>query len=479
MTRRDLAGAVQLVILAIVGAMRKIAFGLAALSICGTGLFAAPLTLGEYLQAASDQDPTLQETRYKRELQRIKKDELVHEAILPKFELTLGFGPYPGVREGKYYTDADGTIRQGRDEYDFTTYAPMFATELEAVQPLNFGRLRLGRRALEAGGKVEEWKIRKSELEREAELQSYWYGRLYALDMQNLLKDARRQFDKLLDKVEEMLDEGDESVSQLDLLELKTNLHALREGEAQAASGLRNAESALRFALGDSLGADFAPADTQLAIRPEPLPPFEVLAQAVGERHPEYKQLESGLEARRRQVDVAAANLGPDFFLFGRLQYSTLWAREGDEHFSRDQTDDVDGALGIGMRLRLNFWKGNDKLKKQKWELGALERKASYAKNGLETLLRTQYETVVAQKETAESAAEALRVSDSWLKGAAMRYDIDPSEGGLLVKAFSNWVKMRQTWAKAVHAYNCSYAKLMAAAGVPYSEYGTFGSAKP
>ena len=123
---------------------RKIALGLAALSILGTELFSAPLTLGEYLQAASDNDPTLAETRYRRELTQIKKDELVHKAILPKFQLTMGFGPYPGVREGDYYTDANGAIKQHGDEYDFTTYAPMFASELELAQPLNVGRLRLG-----------------------------------------------------------------------------------------------------------------------------------------------------------------------------------------------------------------------------------------------------------------------------------------------------------------------------------------------
>ncbi len=457
---------------------RKIALGLAALSILGTELFSAPLTLGEYLQAASDNDPTLAETRYRRELTQIKKDELVHKAILPKFQLTMGFGPYPGVREGDYYTDANGAIKQHGDEYDFTTYAPMFASELELAQPLNVGRLRLGQRALEAGERVEEWKIRKSEFEREAELQSYWYGRLYALDMQNLLKEARRQFDKLLDKVEEMLDEGDESVSQLDLLELKTNLHSLREGEYQAAEGLQNAERGLRFALGDSLGRDFAVADTQLAMRPEPLPPVEALIGRMAETHPDWRQLEYGLEARQRQVDLEAANLGPEFFLFGRVQYSTLWSREGNDRFSRDQTDDLDGALGIAMRVRLNFWSGADKLKRQKWELQSLRRKAAYAKDGLETLLRTQYATVESQKQTAESAAEALRLSDSWLKGAAMRYDIDPSEGGLLVKAFTNWVKMRQTWAKAVYQYNCSYARLMAAAGVPFRDYGSVGEGK-
>ena len=136
-----------------------------------------------------------------------------------------------------------------------------FLTGVQLVQPLNFGRLRLGQRALRAGELVEEWKIQHQELKREVELQSYWYGRLYALEMVELAKEAKRHFDKLLNHVEELLDEGDETVTQDDYLEMKIALHSLREGEAQANEGLKSAEIALAFALNLAVDSSVSIAD--------------------------------------------------------------------------------------------------------------------------------------------------------------------------------------------------------------------------
>lgn len=445
------------------------------------GAFLAPLwaeemTLSTFLDSSARVDPLMVEARYRRELTPIAEKELVHQAILPKFEITLGVGLYPGTIRGEFRVDSiTGKVKEENDRYDFTSYAPMFLTGVQLVQPLNFGRLRLGQRALRAGELVEEWKIQHQELKREVELQSYWYGRLYALEMVELAKEAKRHFDKLLNHVEELLDEGDESVTQDDYLEMKIALHSLREGEAQANEGLKSAEIALAFALNLAVDSSVSIADSHLTIRPEAIPSFEQLRQALGERHPELKQLQYGLEARRRQVELEAASLGPDLFVFGKVEYSNVWSLGEHEKFRRDQTDNIDGALGVGLRYKINVWNSNDKLKRQRWELGSLQRKGNYALSGLESKLAVQYENTLARRAEAESAEEALRSAESLLKGVALRYDLDPAEGRKLISAFQTRLKAKMNWAKAVYTYNNSYAELMAAAGVPFRDYLRLG----
>ena len=131
--------------------------------------------------------------------------------------------------------------------------------------------------------------------------------------------------------------------------------------------------------------------------------------------------------------------------------------------------------MGVGLRYKINVWNSNDKLKRQRWELGSLQRKGNYALSGLESKLAVQYENTLARRAEAESAEEALRSAESLLKGVALRYDLDPAEGRKLISAFQTRLKAKMNWAKAVYTYNNSYAELMAAAGVPFRDYLRLG----
>ena len=159
-------------------------------------------------------------------------------------------------------------------------------------------------------------------------------------------------------------------------------------------------------------------------------------------------------------MDLYASQLGPEFFLFASGQFSNAWASEGNELFDRDQTNNLNGALGVGMRYQLNVWKPWTSLRKKRLEYQQLRRKENYATRGLLLQLDQQWAVVQRDRGRVESSARSQRAAEAWLKGAAMKYDIDPSEGKGLIKAFQAEIKTRTDWSKAVLDYNISVAKL-------------------
>ena len=109
--------------------------------------------------------------------------------------------------------------------------------------------------------------------------------------------------------------------------------------------------------------------------------------------HPELKQLESGIRARRIQMDLAEAKLAPEFFVMGEVAYVTSWAG------NRRLMQKLDGVIGLGLRDNLNFWKNWEHFRAAKTDYRGLQLKENYASDGLIAKATEQYYQVLAAKE--------------------------------------------------------------------------------
>ena len=159
-------------------------------------------------------DPMLAESRFSTEAKKNKISEIKAAAILSKFEISMMVGPAPGLKET--VDDWGDTV----DTWDFTKMGPFFGTEIKAVQPLNYGQYKVGKKAAEADLRQTEMSVIGKEHEKSVELQTYYYNYLLALEMNRLAADAKKQMDRAEEKLEEALDDDDPNVSQTDLLRL-------------------------------------------------------------------------------------------------------------------------------------------------------------------------------------------------------------------------------------------------------------------
>ena len=426
----------------------------------------------QFVELGLANDPQMVEKRFETESKTNKIRSLKSEVILPTFNLSMMVGPAPGLKET--VDEWGDTV----DTYDFTRMGPFWAFEAKFIQPLNLGQYQTGKKALEADLQQKSFEIENSALKKEVELQSYYYNYLLALEMKRLAADAQKQVDKAYDQLEEALDEDEPTVSQNDLLNLKAKLHTVKEGVIDADLGMKRVMLAIRFALALPEGDTFVAEDSVLAMRTEHMPTEDEVRELTVKFNPELKQLSAGMRARRYQMDLAEAKLAPEFFVMGEFQYVKSWAGNRNvlqkSAFAQDAVNKISGMIGVGLRYRLNFWKNWEDYRQAKTEYRGLQLKENYAADGLVAKAVEQYYQVVAAKEKLDAMRESLRASEALLKGAAMKYDLDKSQTGELVSAYTQNVSMKKDYYFAVCRYNVEFAGLVAKMGLSLGEYNSY-----
>ncbi len=426
----------------------------------------------QFVEQGLANDPQMVEKRFETESKTNKIRSLKSEVILPTFNLSMMVGPAPGLKET--VDEWGDTV----DTYDFTRMGPFWAFEAKFIQPLNLGQYQTGKKALEADLQQKSFEIENSALKKEVELQSYYYNYLLALEMKRLAADAQKQVDKAYDQLEEALDEDEPTVSQNDLLNLKAKLHTVKEGVIDADLGMKRVMLAIRFALALPEGDTFVAEDSVLAMRTEHMPTEDEVRELTVKFNPELKQLSAGMRARRYQMDLAEAKLAPEFFVMGEFQYVKSWAGNRNvlqkSAFAQDAVNKISGMIGVGLRYRLNFWKNWEDYRQAKTEYRGLQLKENYAADGLVAKAVEQYYQVVAAKEKLDAMRESLRASEALLKGAAMKYDLDKSQTGELVSAYTQNVSMKKDYYFAVCRYNVEFAGLVAKMGLSLGEYNSY-----
>lgn len=437
------------------------------------------LTLRSVEARALDMDPVLAEKQLEVDKVEQKLRELDAAVLLPRFEVETGVGPAPGLRTTidttAYVFRSGDRVAQGDRTFDFSEWGPFFGIELTVAQPLNVARYRAGRHAQQLQIKVAEAEFAKAKLDVSEEVQTLYFQRVYALMMQSILDSAAKDLDKAQRKIQGLLDDGDESVAQTDLLELKAGRYSLEKGRKDAWLGVQRTDLGLRFLLAAPDSVPLLLQDSLLSLRPEALPGLDTLKVKLIEQHPDLQRLRNGLAAREELVRVARGQIGPDIFLFGNFKYTKAWSSDresgGSDPFARDPLNELTGVGGIGLRLRLNFWQQWEKFRKERIELQQLRRTEVYAARGLLLKLTDAYVQVLAAKGKIDESVKAMRAGEAWLKAAAMKYDLDPSLAKGMISPYKTVLTAKRDHYDAVLEYNVQFAKLLKAVGWTLADF--------
>lgn len=433
---------------------------------------------------AQEVHPILHEKRLEIDKAEQELRELEMSAILPRLTVQTAVGPAPGLKNvldtsslrlplTPAFPDG-GYVEQFQKKYDFTKWGPFFGIEMAAAQPLNLARYRAGNKARRHQIKVTEAEFQKERMDVSQEAQAVYFQRVFAGMMRSILDDAARELDKAQRKMEDMLDDGDPSVTQTDLLELKAGRYALEKGRTEAGLGVARAQLGLRF-LTQLDTASFRPADTILSIRGEELPSLDSLKLLVLEHHPDLKRLKNGLAARAELIKVAKGEVGPDIFLFGQFKYAKAWTADresgGDNPFARDPLNELTGVGGIGLKLNLNIWQRYQKVRKERIELKQLQRTEAYAASGLLLRLQDEYVQMLKHRADVAESQKSLRAAEAWLKAAAMKYDLDPGAAKDMIAPYRTVLTAKRDYFQAVLDYNIAVSKVIRAIGWTLSDY--------
>lgn len=355
---------------------------------------------------------------------------------------------------------------------DWEDLRPYNQLEVSALQALwTWGELGGNIRAARHGIGVEEARVREEETEVAFRTAEIYYGLLLTEELSRLADEAQGVIDQVRNQLEELLEEGDESVSAADLYELEITeqevISQTEELEQQRAT-LRSALARQLFLPEDEVALPEGDRLEELSFEDQPLEHY--LELALGER-PEVAQAEAGLAARQAQVEVARSDYYPKLFL--GISSNARFAEGRQRQRNPFVSDPYQGRsleAGLGLQLNLNYFQTRAEVDQARAE----ERQVSHQLEGARQLVQFEVEEAYREQQSAsatlEARREALRLSRQWLREEQIDFDLDIGDPRTLIDAVEANLQQQIQYNEALQRYNLSVLRLHRQAGVLVQE---------
>lgn len=417
-----------------------------------------PDTLPGLLQAAEAHWPELQADAHAVDAAEARLGEARWSPFFAGWRLDAGATLAPGSSGTPIFSN------QSQLPLD-QTWGPVLQVGVRGVVPiLAYGKLRGARDAARAG-------VDAAELQRDVtlarvtyDIRRAWFGLQLALDVQQMIGEGRGRLVRAIEKLDEMLAEGDPEADPIDRRRLAAALAEVDARASQAELIRRSSLAALRTLTGKS------------SIEPPvcPMEPVEVPAGEVArfvdasERRPELGMLAAALRAREANVDVQNGDLIPMIGLGFRAGLS--WAphiTDQENPFIQDPANTPSLGAGLFLRWNLDFAGATFRRRRAEAQLAETRAQASAARRGVELEVELAYEKVQDAQRREEAWATGERETRAWFVGAAQAFDIGTLEARDLIDALKGYFSARFEHLQAVLELNTAIAHLERATGEP------------
>ena len=425
------------------------------------------VSLQSVLERALDVSPDLGEVRADRDFADARSRLARSSRFLTEFSATTAHAVAPGIDnpngtpDGELYLDPD--VRN-----DWNDLHPFNQIEIEAIQPVfTWGELSGNIEAARHGVEVEEAAVGRKELEVALRAAEFYYNVLLTNELlrlaertRNILEQAKREFDRLVEEDSPDVDNAD--VFQLQLTEQEFNSRVVEVSENRVTARVALArqmilpEGAVVVPVNDVL--------TPLPFVPETLDRYFDLAM---DHRPELAQGRAGLAARAALVKVARSDYFPKMFVgfSTSLRYASGRFRQPNPYIS-DGFRGGSARAGVGFRQKLNFFQTRARVDQARAE----REQVRYQLEGAEQLILFEvekaYRDLVVARVALAAQDTSLTITKEWLRAEYIDFDLDLGSTENLIKAVRANIEVEARSYQAVHRYNLAVLRLLDAVGI-------------
>lgn len=424
------------------------------------------LSLKECEELAFKNNQKIQDAQLSLKVSEAKRIQASHAKILPKFQVRNVWGPSPiakGVLDptGGYVISEDVTTSIPEDLRYFTQ------VDLDLIQPIyTFGKLNGLSTAAEFGVEAGQAGLEKSKEDVRLEVRRLYWALLLGKELLAVIEDTRKEMNQAESKIQELLDEGAEEVSQIDLFKLQIAQYEVNKRNRETLDKIELTKSALRITLGLSENTDYDIETEYLDPLETDLDSLSVYTATALQNRPELAQLRAGVGARRALVGVSKSDYYPQFFLGGQIKYNFAKDRfDPKGHFIYNPTNFFRPGIVVGLNWNLNFVQTRDRIRLAQAEYTKLSQKEEPLISGIKLEVKKAYLEVTQAGTNFRESRKALRASDNWLRSESMAWDIGVGEVKDLIDAFKANGSMQAAHLENIFKYNVALAKLSKASG--------------
>jgi outer membrane protein TolC len=343
---------------------------------------------------------------------------------------------------------------------------PWWTVDVSGVVPLyTFGKISAAKGAAEANVRLNEWDLEHWRQQARMDVRRAYFGAMAARDGRYILKDVQSKLDDAIHGVAEKLDKGKGGAEEVDKLRLEYYKDTINARSGEPDKGERFAMAALRFYTGIQTAFDIP--DEPLKRPDIPFAPLVRYLAAARIFRPEVNMSRAGVRAREAQVDLARANLLPDFGLgLGASyaiapnadpQYNNIWASDPFNHF-------VSWAA-LGVRWGLDFMPKVARIHQAESQLEEARATERFALGGVAVEVENLYGVAVEADNRERAWDSAEHKAKQWIVTVQDQIDLGTKQEKDLVEPLRAYIDARVSHVTALLDLNVSLSDLARATG--------------
>jgi outer membrane protein TolC len=284
--------------------------------------------------------------------------------------------------------------------------------------------------------------------------------------MKELVLEVQEMLSKAREKAQKLLDQGSDSVEELDLYKLDAFSGEALKYLEEAKKGESLALSALKTRLG-------LPIDTPLEISSQRLvmvevvtPDYEAFVEKARAKRPEFRQLSEGIKARAALVEAAKANYYPDIFLGGLVSWAYAEDRDRiNNPYINDQFKHFNAGVALGVRWKLDFGITEAKVAAERAQYNKLFSTKEFADANIPLQIKKYYLEMKEAENSAAATKSSYTNSKKWAVTALANFDFGIGPAKEIFEALQVYARMRAAYFQSLYNYRIALAGLDYATG--------------
>ena len=424
---------------------------------------ATVLKLDDCIRISLKAAPELGEAQADIALATSKLDE-AKSYRFPQMELTTLVGPAPIA-----YRNVISPAIKTDKPFSFNALTWFTSADATIIQPLyTFGKISENMKAATHGIEVDRSRKQQRANEIVLKVNEYYYGLLLAREMKELVLEIEEILIKAREKARKLLDQGSDSVDEVDLYKLDAFSGIATKYLEEAKKGEALALAALKARMGMPAEAELVIGTERLVIVDVEIPSLESYVEKSRARRPEFYQIAEGLKARSALVEAAKANYYPDIFLGGL--FSWAYADERDRinnPYINDQFKHLNGGVALGARWKLDFGITGAKVAAERAQYNRLLSTKEFADANIPLQVKKYYLDLIEARNSATATRGAYLNAKKWAVTAIANFDFGMGPAKDIFEALQAYSSMRSDFFKSIYNYRIAAANLDYATNEP------------
>ena len=381
----------------------------------------------------------------------------------PQLEVTSLFGPTTQARR----EDISPVIATDKSYARLNQLTWFASADASIIQPLfTFGKISGNMKAATHGIEVDRSRKEQRANEIALKVREYYYGLMLARELKELVLEVQESLNKARETARKLLDQGSESVEELDLYKLDAFSGEVSKYLEEAKKGESLALAALKTRLGLPINAPLEISNQRLVMIEVLTPDFETFVDKARLKRPEFRQLSEGIKARSALVEATKANYYPDIFLGGL--FSWAYAEERDRirnPYINDQFNHVNGGVALGVRWKLDFGITGAKVSAERAQYNRLLSTKEFADANIPLQIKKYYLELKEAENSTTATKGAYTNSKKWAVTALANFDFGVGPAKEIFEALQAYARMRAAYFQSLYNYRMAWANLDYATG--------------